>query len=56
MIRVDSYKDAMECFMIRIMRSASCWLASTTQGYNAIKERAGRMAPIERRADMIPTF
>jgi len=54
--RVDSYDDAIECFMIRIMRSASCVLASTIQGYIVISERAGRMAPIERRADTIPTF
>ena len=56
MTRVDSYKDEMECFMIRIMRSASCGLASTIHGYTVISERAGRMAPIERRADTTPTF
>lgn len=56
MTRVDSYKDAIECFMMRIIRSASCGLASTIQGYIVISESAGRMAPIERRADTTPTF
>lgn len=56
MTRVDSYKDPIECFMMRMMRSEICGFASTIQGYIVISERAGRIAPIERRADTTPTF
>ena len=42
--------------MIRIIRSASCGLASTIQGYIVMSERADRMAPIARRADTTSTF